>query len=474
MSTVKRIAKNTTVLFIAQMITYLMGFFITMYTARYLGAEGFGNLSIALALTGIFAVLTDLGIGTLTVRAVSRDKSLTTKYVANTMPLRLILSIITILLIVITVNMVSYSPQVRNVIYIISLSVLIGVISGIFYCIFQAYEKMEYQSISTILNSVVMLGGTITVIYFKMGILAIASLYVISNAAVLIYILIVYRRKFVLPKMEIDLNFWKSNLKEALPMAVTSIFGILIFKIDTIILSLMQSATAVGWYNAAYRLLEALLFFPSVYTTSVFPVLSNMYISSKKPIKSAYEKSFKYLTMISLPIAVGTTLLAEPIILLIYKSTFTESILTLQILIWVIPFTFLNYILGSLLTSMDRQKTVLKITIVSLVFNVGLNLVVIPKYSYLGASVITVLTDIISFVLNFYVVSKLVSKVSIHKFVLKPILACFVMALFIIYVKMNLFIVIIISTVIYFLVLILIKAFSPEDYSLLKQIVKRD
>ena len=55
-------------LFVSQIITYIMGFFITMYSARYLGAEGFGIISLALAITGILVVFTDLGLGTLTVR----------------------------------------------------------------------------------------------------------------------------------------------------------------------------------------------------------------------------------------------------------------------------------------------------------------------------------------------------------------------------------------------------------------------
>jgi O-antigen/teichoic acid export membrane protein len=57
MNTVQRIAKNTAVLLLSQIASYILGFFFIMYTARYLGAEGFGILSFALAFTGIFGVL---------------------------------------------------------------------------------------------------------------------------------------------------------------------------------------------------------------------------------------------------------------------------------------------------------------------------------------------------------------------------------------------------------------------------------
>ena len=83
MNTVQRIAKNTGVLLASQIVSYIFGFFFVMYTARYLGAEGFGVLSFALAFTGIFGVFADLGLRQLTVREVARDKSLAGKYLGN-------------------------------------------------------------------------------------------------------------------------------------------------------------------------------------------------------------------------------------------------------------------------------------------------------------------------------------------------------------------------------------------------------
>jgi len=80
MNTIQRIAKNTGVLLISQIASHILGFFFIMYTARYLGAAGFGILSFALAFTGIFGVFADVGLRQLTVREVARDKSLANEY----------------------------------------------------------------------------------------------------------------------------------------------------------------------------------------------------------------------------------------------------------------------------------------------------------------------------------------------------------------------------------------------------------
>ena len=187
MSVARRIAKNTTVLFIAQIITYIIGFFITIYTINYLSVDSWGVLSTALALTGILVVFMDMGLGQLTVREVARDKSLTQKYVNNTTVMKLILSIFTFILTVAIVYIFGYNEQTRIVVYLITISFVFNAFSSIFYSIFQSYEKMEYQSVATILNSVVMLIGTLLAIYFKLDVIAFAMVYIAANGVNLIF-----------------------------------------------------------------------------------------------------------------------------------------------------------------------------------------------------------------------------------------------------------------------------------------------
>ncbi len=476
MSAVQRLAKNTTLLFVSQIISYILGFFITMYTAQYLGTAGFGTLSTALSLAYIFAVFTDLGLGTITTREVSRDKSLQNKYFTNTSILRLGLALLTFVLIVLYVNIVNllyhqYPPETVMVIYIIGASIIFNGLSGTFTAIFQALQKMEYQSISLILNSVLMFVGTIVAIYFNKDILFFAMLYVIANVVCLIFILAVYIWKFSLPKWDFDTTFIKITLIAALPLSIVSIFTLVAFRVDTILLSVMKSSVDVGIYSASYRLLEVFLFIPAVFTISVFPIFSQFFISAKDSLKFTYQKSFKYLTILSLPVAVGITLLAEPIILLIYKSSFLPSVLVLQILIWTIPITFLNYIFGSILPAMNRQTTLLKITFVSMVFNIALNILVIPNYSYVGAAVATVLTEIMVIIMCFFVLSKSFCSVNIPDVLFKPAIASAVMGLFILLVKTNLFLVIILAIIVYFTVLIVIRTFNQEDMDIIGQII---
>ncbi|MBM4241663.1 MAG: flippase [Euryarchaeota archaeon] len=472
MSTVRKLAKNTVVLIVSQISSYILAFFYTIYMARYLGAEGFGLLSTAIAFAGIFAVFTDLGLGLITIRDVARDKSLASKYLGNVAIIKTILAFFTFGLIVLVANIFSYPQQTLNIIYLIALNFIFSSFAYMFQSIYQAYEKMEYLSIAQILTSFLMFLGVFIAIYYKFSIIGFAFIYLIASLVVLAYSFIICIWKFALPKIEFDWSFWKYIILEALPISLASIFALVAFRVDTVILSLIKGNLAVGWYTASYRLMEALMFVPSMYAVAIYPIFSKFHITSKESLKLSYKKSFKYLSMIGLPIAVGTTLLADKIIGLIYPTGFTESILALQILIWTIPIIFLNYVLGASITSINQQRATIRITFICMSINVILNLILIPSFSYVAASFVTVITELTLFIFYFHLISKYIYKINIPRVIIKPIIASMIMGLFIYCVNLNLGAAILISTIIYFSALIFLKSFSKEDVYLFKQIFK--
>jgi len=475
MNTVQRIAKNTGVLLISQIASYIIGFFFIMYTARYLGAAGFGILSFALAFTGIFGVFSDLGLGILTIREVARDKTLASKYLGNIAVMKIFLVVITFGLIALTINLLGYPEQTIKVVYLVALSVIFGAFSGMFNSVFQAYEKMEYQSLGHILSSALMLSGALFAISQGFSVVGFASIYFLVSVVVLGYNFTVCAWKFVLPKIEVDWGFWKPTIKEALPFGLSSIFVVIYYWIDSVMLSLMQGNEVVGWYNAAYRLIMVLLFIPSILNVSIFPVMSQFYVASKDSLRFAFEKYFKYMAIVGIPIGVGTTLLADRIILLIFGIEYTNSIIALQILVWSSVFIFLSGAFARLLESSNRQMTITKITGICMVENIVLNLAIIPKFSYVGASVTTAITEFTALILCIMVSSKIgygISKSNLLD-ISKVLIASLLMGILIVYLNdLNLLILVLLSAAFYFIVLYLFRVFKEEDAKLLKRIVR--
>lgn len=471
MNVVQKIAKNTILLFISQIVTYFLAFISLTYMARYLGVEKFGILSFAISFAGILIIFTDLGLSTLMTREVARDKSLMGKYITNIVILKLFLVTITSFFSVGLLYYLNYDEKSILIIFLIILSYFFNSFSTTFYYLFQAVESMEYQSIAQILNALLLLIGVFVVIHLKLNILGIAVVYVITGAFTTLYIISMYFKKFSLPEIGFNLDFSKSIIMTALPFSLTLIFSTIAFRIDTVMLSLMVGNVAVGFYTASYRIIEVLMFIPAVFTAAIYPVASNFYISSQDSLKIIYGKSFEYLVMLSIPIAVIVTLLANQIISFIYGVQFSEAVIALQILIWAIPFIFLNYIFSTLMISINKQNLALKVVFISMSLNIALNLIFIPLFGYVGSSIITVITELTDFTLYFYFLGKYLYKIEIEKVIIKPITAGLIMGLFIYYVDIPLILLVCIAIILYLIILTALKAFSKDDFDILKQII---
>ena len=452
MNTIQRVAKNTGVLFLAQIISCILGFFYVMYTARYLGAAGFGILSFALAFTGIFGVFSNLGLSMLTVREVARDKSLARKYLGNIAVMKIILVVITFGLIALAINLLGYPEQTIMVVYLVTLSVVFSTFSGMFNSIFQAYEKIEYASVGRILSSALMLASALFAISHSFSVVGFASIYFVVSAIVLIYSFVVCVWKFAKIRVEVDWSFWKQTIKEAWPIGGMAVFVMIYFRIDTVMLSLMVGDTAVGSYSAAYRLSEMSTIIPSMFMISVFPLLSKYHQNSKNSFVNIYGKSAKYLFYLALPMALIVTLLARPIINLIYGNEFAGSVIALQILIWAAAIMYVTMVQGSTIVTANRQRFSFKVCVVSATLNVILNLIVIPKYSYMGASATTVVTEAFGFFIGIFFLNKWGYKLSIASTYLIPLLGLGIAgfaSIILINMGINIFIISIAAVVIY-------------------------
>jgi O-antigen/teichoic acid export membrane protein len=476
MDAAKTVGKNTLVLFVSQIASMGLGFFYLIFSARYLGPELFGLLTFALAFTGIFGLLLDLGLNNLATREVARDKSRANEYLSNVTFMKLLMGVITFGLVVVAARSLGYSGETIAVIYLLTLSTVFTALTASFYAIFQSFEKMEYQSVGAILSSLLLLTGAGILIARSAGVVAFASIYLVCNALVLGYSFFICVQKFHLFKAEVNLDFWGSTIRQALPFGLSGVFVTIYFWIDSLMLSLIQGNQAVGWYNAGYRLVFSLLFIPAVFSTAVFPAMSRFHISSRDSLQLTWKKYLRFMLILGIPIAVGTTLLAGRIVALMFGEGYAPSVVVLQLLIWSMVFIFANSPFIRLFESTNKQIVVTKITGLMVIVNVAINLVLIPKFSYVGASVAILITEFIAVVLCFALAERtlyVLDKTELAYIVLKIVGASAIMGLFIAYFQtLNLFLLIVSAGFLYFGTLYAVKGIEKEDIMLIKSILQ--
>lgn len=471
---VSRIAKNSTFLTVSTIINNLIGLILAVCIGRYLGKEGFGSYIFAFSFVALFAILTDLGLPDLSTREVARDKERAPKYLGNIILIKSFLAILTYGLIFCVVNLGGFPPSVKVAVYIVALYMIAEYFGKFFNSIFNAFERMEFTAGLTSLLKFFALVGVLTAIKLGYGLKEILWVYVLAG---IIYVFICLRlisTKFAKPRYEIDLTFWKDIIRNSFPFALLWLFSIISSQVDITILRFIKGEAAVGLYGAATRMIMAVMFIPANLSTALYPAFSRFYQSAKDSLIKYYQKSFQFLLILALPLAVGTTILAKRFVLLFWGAEYAGSVIALQILIWRIAVIFLASLLAVLLISTDRQKLLTTIIFWVMILNIGLNLILVPHFSYIGASIAALLTGFASFYAPFIYLSKKIYRIDLKSLAIKPVSAVLLMGLFIYLLRdLNLFLLVTLSAVLYLLILFLLKTFTQQDIDLMKQLFRR-
>lgn len=474
MTTAHKVAKNTIIVIIGNVFEKILALIISIYLARYLGVENFGTYNFILTYLMFFVSFSGFGLDSIIIRDIARNSSITNNIMSNALFIRLITSLIAILFAIVSVHFLNYSEDTLFYVTIMSSILLFQGLSYLNESLFQSILMMEYTTMIILISKSIFTCLVLLIIFNHGTLLQIFLAYIFSEAIRTILGFII-SKKFVSINLKIDLNMCKYLLKEALPFMGTYMFYIIYYRIDVLMLSELKGDVSVGIYSAAYKLTDPLLFLAGAFSSVLMPIMSKQYIEKKDMLKNTYLIGTRYIFTLMLPITAGVFILAKRIIILIYGFEFVDSTVALQILAATIIFNSINSIQSPLLASINKQKlTTLTVGITALL-NILLNLVFIPKYSYIGACATTLISVMTLYFIQFYFVRKNLSLPLLNKDFIKPIISSMAMVLIILALpELNVFYSIILGAIVYTVTIVMIKGFTVNDLELLKRIRHHD
>lgn len=406
----KAILKQTSYVFLAQSLTRAIGFVYVIYLAGILGVSEFGLYTLALAYFSIISSIADFGFNRFLIREVAKDRSKAVQLLWNIIILRLTLT--SVLFAIFAITLYSFDPMKMRVslILLATLSILPQAIALTVDAIFVANQKLQISAIALFVASLAAaLAGYILVGkgFGTMGAVNALILGQVIYAIVLLIFLLKYER---LVFSKINLGLLKEAIYGSLPYGLLGILGLLYFRIDTILLSYIKGSFETGIYGAAYKFLESITFIPSAFSLALFPILSKLHDANIQDVRKLYFKSLKVMAGLGIVVFLAY-ILVLPKVISIFLPNYLSSIAAIQILALSIPFMFAQGVTVSVLLSTDKYlKQVILLSIITLVFNVVANLVFIPLFGFIGASWITVLSEILSFIIFFLLTTQKVFK----------------------------------------------------------------
>jgi O-antigen/teichoic acid export membrane protein len=234
----------------------------------------------------------------------------------------------------------------------------------------------------------------------------------------------------------------------------------------------MINDEVVAWYNAAFRLRFAMQFIGASIVKAVYPPLSQAYHESEAQFRAIFHKTFKVIILIGISLATLVSLVADKIIDLLYGSEYSNAGVILQIMVWALVLVFLNLLMAHTTRASDNQRFTARVVAFAAFFNVGLNALLIPKYSYIGAAVATLATEGLTAVSHFYYLSKRLVEIPMLRMLPSVVIINVPAALFLIWLPAPLIAQIPVAAVLIILMTLLIRYFSPEEMAFLKSLIK--
>jgi polysaccharide transporter, PST family len=390
-----------------KVLRMVVGLFVGIWVARYLGPEQFGLLSYAGAYVALFSALATLGLDGIVVRELVREPELRDEILGTAFVLKLMGGVALIFLTVGSLMMIWHGDAlVAWLVGIIAIGTLFQVFDVIdfwFQSQVAAKNTIWARTTSFIILSIIKVG--LVLFHATLPMFALAGLAEIVLGAV--GLVIVYRRSGQ------KLHRWRWSrlragklLKDSWPMVLSGVSVAIYMKIDQVMLAQMLGAKAVGIYSAAIGLSEIWYFVPMAIVSSVFPSVVQARRDDELLYYRRIQKLFSLMVVLSLSIAVPITFISSRLILALYGADFSAAGQVLAIHIWASLFVFLGVAQGP----WDLAESMTKITLFRLssgaVLNIVLNIFMIPEYGIVGAAVATVMSQAVASVLLNVVVKK--------------------------------------------------------------------
>ena len=406
----KSVAHNTIWLTGSLVAQKVLSFVYFAIIARQLGVEETGLYVFALAFTALFGIFADFGLTPVVIREVAKERdhsqfspSVKTRLIVS-LRLKALFIVISAVAAVGFAKLLGYEERTIMIVLATSGVMMLDAIHVFAYGILRGVQNLRYEAIGMFGGQllVVLLGGYVLFntqsIFLLVGALAVGSLFNVING-----VYHVWRAGIKIPfSYKISFGDIKGLLLMAWPFAAAGILARGYAQIDVILLSKMTGLTAVGLYAVPSKIVFAFQFIPIALAAALYPAMSRAFVASREKLSRIVQISMSYLMFLAIPLIVILLTMSPVIIKYVFGDAYLSSVILLQILSISMLFGFIDFPIGSLLNAVHKQHLQTMSMFITLVTNLGLNLLLIPRYGALGATIAAVVGQTVLFSTGLY------------------------------------------------------------------------
>lgn len=401
----KSIAKNTILLTIGLYSGRFLALFLRKKMTPILGPAGIGIWTFALSVTGIMQIISNFGLGNLLTREIAKTRAMTLPLFWTTLKVRWLMGLICYGSLLGFAQVSGWADLDRQVVLLMGLAIFIEGTSLACDSVLQAHEKVQFQSLAQIVSAI---------LYFGLGWLWLDAGFglvglVWANLASRLGRLLV-----MAPLMFRYTGPWRRDggggsmdlrrmMTMGIPLFLATTFATIYSQIDSVMLKSMMGNSANGIYGQGRQALAILVMLPGIFGLAFFPTMARYGQRSARDAARLGERALRFILVVIVPVTFFIMFTARPIVHWFENSArFDDSITVMMIGVWGLPLQAMAVVLNRLLMTAERERYFVVIGLVPMLVNIGLNLILIPRYSYYGAAVTTVLSLMVNAAMHVY------------------------------------------------------------------------
>lgn len=376
----------------ARVLNLIIGIFVTLILVRGLGSHNFGIWSTIFAVGQLASSFGDLGLNQIAVSRAAAEPQHEPSWLGALLSLRMTLAIPIALGTLAAVLLIAPNAQARiagALITCVGLVMAPATLAVVFQLRVRNAVSMAIMTFNSLLwgAAVVLVAATVN------SITAFAAAF-LCTSAITSAVTVAVTLRMASVRMDGARRLWRQLLRVGVGLGVAGVLVTAYVRLDQILVLEFAGSREAGLYGADYRLLDQIQFIPLSVMTTLFPLIAAAYPGRRERVQDLLQSAAEYLAMASFAILAFTIVAARPIITLLFTGEFAAAAPALPILAGAFVSISFGYLVGNLVVILELQRRFASYAAIGLFLNATLNVVLIPRYGFLAAAWITLLTEV--------------------------------------------------------------------------------
>lgn len=394
---IQRTSRSVIIQLLSWGIAIPLIFPMTALLTRYLGPTQYGEYSLTFPFLTVFALLSGTGMDPLIIRQLSRQPrrlwSETLSYAVGT---RAVSTLLSMGLALITAWLLPIVSEQRSLFLIGSSSLLFSFsfngLRIIYSHGFRAEQRVGLLALLETSNRIITAGLIALIVWQRYPLLWAYVLLVYSDIPMFLLQLLLASKRYSI-RVRFNLTHFCEHMRGSLPLLGHNALMLLTGQIDICILMLISGPVSAGIYALASRITDPLISIAFAYVNGLYPLLCTSFDEGRESFDQVCYKAIRLLALAIIPLAVCVSTQANILVNLLGGQRFAAATIAVQLLMWTMVFTFFNQLGERVCTAANLERKVPMVTIWSATVNLVLNVLLVPHWQILGASLTALVSE---------------------------------------------------------------------------------